>query len=252
MKILSWNVNGFRAVVKKGFYDFLNTYKPDILGLQEIKQKQPFTKPLLFDEEYNVIWNPAEREGYAGTALFTKLIPLSSTTTLNSRHFDEEGRYIVVEYEHFYLFNVYFPNSRHNLERLDFKIKFDNLILKTAEKLRNKKPVIIMGDFNVAHQPIDLARARENEGNAGYTEKERQWFSDLLDHGYVDTFRYFHKHEVKYSWWTYRFNARARNIGWRVDYVVVTKEFLPYVKDAFILTDVLGSDHAPVGIEVEL
>ncbi len=243
--IMSWNINGFKAAVKHGFFSVIKKYKPDILGVQEIKHD---TTPLLPGElsDYAVIWYPAKKKGYAGTALLTKKKPSSVVKGIGEKAFDDEGRVITAEYEHFYLLNIYFPNAQHTLDRLDFKLKFDDALLKWVEKLRRQKPIVMMGDFNVAHEPIDIARPKQNEGNAGYTKEERDWFSKLLTHGYVDTFRYKHGDTVKYSWWSYRFNARARNIGWRVDYIVVSEELKRHVVESDILTDVKGSDHAPL------
>ena len=248
LKILSWNVNGFRAVVKKGFFEFLKKEKPDILGLQEIKQIE---KPMI--EEYLVVWNPAKRKGYAGTAVYTLVNPLKITKGIGIKKFDDEGRVITLEFEKFFLINAYFPNAQRGLKRLDFKLEFNNALLNYMEKLREKKPIVLIGDFNVAHKEIDIARPKDNIHNAGFTIEERQWMDKLLSKGYIDTFRMFHPNEKgAYSWWTYRFNARARNIGWRVDYVIVSNELKDKVKDAFILKDVYGSDHAPVGILLDV
>ncbi len=249
---MTWNVNGFRAAIRHGFYDFLKEYTPDILGIQEIKQD---TKPMIPPEfnEYKLFWNPAKKKGYAGTALFTKPTPLSVVYGMGIEEFDSEGRILTAEYDEFYLLNIYFPNAQHGLTRLDFKIAFDEALLNYAEKLRKNKPLIMMGDFNVAHTEKDIARPKENEGNAGYTKEEKEWMNKLLNKGYVDIWRHFHPNDSEtYSWWSYRFNARARNIGWRVDYIVVGKEFINRVKSVEILTEVMGSDHAPIVAELDV
>ena len=251
--ILSWNVNGFRSVVSKGFYDFFKRYKPDVLCLQEIKQNKAPELPLTL-QDYDLVWNPAKRKGYAGTALFFKKgLPLKTWTGLGVEKFDVEGRVINAEFEHFFLVNAYFPNAQHGLPRLGFKLEFNNALLKHVQKLRKKKPVIICGDFNVAHKEIDLANPKQNVKNPGFTIEEREWMDKFLSKGFIDTFRVFHPNEPgHYSWWTYRFNARARNIGWRIDYVVISKELLPKLVKAFISKHVYGSDHAPVGIVLKL
>ena len=246
MKLVSWNVNGFRAAIRHGFYDFLEKFKPDIVAIQEIKQSD---KPLI-QADYEVFWNPAKKKGYAGTAVLTKIKPLSVSYGIGIDKFDDEGRVLTLEFEQFFLLNIYFPNSQHGLTRLDFKIEFDEALLKYAEKLRKIKPVVLVGDFNVAHEEIDIARPKSNEGNAGFTQEERRWMTKFLDKGYIDLWRYFHKDVIQYSWWSYRFNARAKNIGWRIDYIIASQEFLPHIKNVEILTDVLGSDHAPLLAEI--
>ncbi|MBR9680696.1 MAG: exodeoxyribonuclease III [Candidatus Altiarchaeota archaeon] len=249
MKLISWNVNGFRASVKKGFYEFLEKEKPDIIGLQEIKSHEVPHFPIGFN--YKVFWNPAEKKGYAGTAIFTKIKPRSYTHGLGEAQFDKEGRVTTLEFDEFYLVNAYFPNSQRELTRLDFKLEFNNLMLKHLNKLKKTKPVILCGDLNVAHTPQDIARPKNNEGNSGYTKEEREWMNELLDAGYLDTFRLKNPKSEDYSWWTYRFSARQKNIGWRIDYFVVNKEFEASLKKAWIMKDVLGSDHAPVAIEIK-
>ena len=247
LRIFSWNVNGFRACLKKGFYDFLINYNPDILCLQEIKQSEKPILPLNFPK-YHVFWNPAKRKGYAGTAVFSKLEPNDVRYGIGIDEFDDEGRVIILEFQEFYLINAYFPNAQRELKRLDFKLRFNKELTEYIENLRKEKPIILCGDFNVAHKEIDLARPKDNVKNAGFTPQERAWMDYFLKLGYIDTFRYLHPKEIKYSWWTYRFKARERNIGWRVDYIVISKELLPNLKDAFILDHVQGSDHAPIGV----
>ncbi|MFH1428005.1 MAG: exodeoxyribonuclease III [Patescibacteria group bacterium] len=272
MKILSWNVNGIRAVVKKGFKNFLKNEKPDILCLQEIKisgsarEKEEFSSKggpasgwdFLGYEEF---WNSAERPGYSGTAILVRGLPAgkagqgrkvkSYKVGLNNKIFDAEGRVQTMDLGKFYLVNAYFPNANHELSRLNFKLDFNNTLLKHVKKLGKSKPVIICGDFNVAHEEIDLARPKDNVGNPGFTDEERAWMTKFLKAGYTDTFRYINKNKIEYSWWSYRFNARVRNIGWRIDYFCVSDKMLRYVKNAFILNKIYGSDHCPVGIELK-
>ncbi len=251
--LVSWNVNGIRACYSHGFLAFVKKYKPDILALQEIKATpDKLPKELVNLLDYESIWYPAKRRGYAGTAVYTKAKPTAVKYGTGIKEFDDEGRVITLEFKKFFFINAYFPNSQHELTRLKFKIKFDREILKYMEKLRKKKPVVICGDFNVAHKEIDLANPKQNEQNAGFTIEERREMNKILRSGYIDTFRMFVKEGGHYSWWTYRFNARARNIGWRVDYFLVSKELEKKVKDAFILEDVHGSDHAPVGVRVKI
>ncbi len=243
VKILSWNVNGFRACVKKGFYEFLRKENPDVLCIQETKQQEVPTLPAEFN--YRVVWNPAKRPGYAGTAVFTRLTPKNVKRGMGIEKFDSEGRVITLDLGNFTLVNAYFPHSRRGLERLDFKLEFNRAFARYVKPMGR---VVICGDFNVAHREIDIARPKDNEKNAGFTPEERKWMDSFLAKGYVDTFRHLHPDEVKYTWWSYRFNARARNIGWRVDYVVVSSNLIKHVKEAFVMDEVMGSDHAPVGV----
>ncbi len=251
--LMSWNVNGIRAAVRNGFLKFLEKYNPDILALQEIKAREDdIPLEVRYYEGYHKFFNPARRKGYAGTALFTKIEPESVSFGIGDEKFDSEGRVITAEYERFYLVNAYFPNSQHGLTRLDFKIEFDRKIHAYLNELRRSKPVVLCGDFNVAHKEIDLANPKQNEKNAGFTPEERAWMDEFLNDGYVDTFRMFTKEGGHYTWWTYRFNARARNIGWRVDYFVVSKDLVPHVKKSWIMSDVYGSDHAPIAMILEI
>jgi exodeoxyribonuclease-3 len=251
--LVSWNVNGIRAAVRNGFLEFLEKYSPDILALQEIKAKEDnVPMEVRYYEGYHKYWNPAERKGYAGTALFTKIDPLNVKFGIGDERFDSEGRAITAEYEKFFLVNAYFPNAQHGLTRLDFKLEFDNEIHRYLNSLRKKKPVVLCGDFNVAHKEIDLANPKQNEKNAGFTPEERAWMDKFLQDGYVDTFRMFTKEGGYYSWWTYRFKARERNIGWRVDYFVVSEELRNKVKKSWIMGEVYGSDHAPVAMILEI
>lgn len=253
IKLCSWNVNGIRAAVKNGFADFLEEEKPDILGLQEIKIGHEAIREAEFDfKDYQEYWNSAERPGYSGTAILTKISPLQVINGLGQEEFDREGRVQTLEFEDFYFVNVYFPNANHELSRLGYKEKFNKAYLAYIKKLEEVKPVVSCGDFNVAHQEIDLARPKENIGNPGFTKEERAWADKFVAAGLVDTFRALAPDKVQYSWWSYRMHARARNVGWRIDYFFVSQSFLKKVKKSFILDTVLGSDHAPVGIILEI
>ncbi len=253
MLLISWNVNGIRACIRNGFLDFLEKYKPDIIALQEIKAREDeVPMELRYYQGYHKYWNPAKRKGYAGTALLTKIKPLNVKFGIGIEEFDSEGRVITAEYNDFYLVNAYFPNAQHGLTRLDFKLQFDREIHTYLNNLRRSKPVVLCGDFNVAHKEIDLANPKQNVKNAGFTPEERAWMDEFLEDGYVDTFRIFTKDGGHYTWWTYRFNARARNIGWRVDYFVVSEEIRDKVKRSYILQNVMGSDHAPIALELDL
>lgn len=266
MKLISWNVNGIRAVArKKLFKPFIVKYKPDILCLQETKASRDQIEVDLPDyEEY---WNSAERKGYSGVAIFTKKKPLSVAEGFSSklhkpndvmddqgRNGAGEGRVLTLEFEKFFVVSVYTPNAKDDLSRLKFRHKkWDPLFLHYCKTLEKKKPVIFAGDLNVAHEPIDLARPKENEGNKGFTKEEREGFDNIVQAGFVDTFRATYPNtKDAYTWWTHWANARARNIGWRIDYVCVSKKLMPKVKEAFILPDVMGSDHCPVGITLSL
>jgi len=248
MKIVSWNVNGINSCIKKGLLDFMKKENADIYCFQEIKvspKKIPEVKG------YESFWYPAKKNGYAGTAVFSKIKPISVIKGIGDKVIDSEGRVIVLEFKKFCLMNVYFPYSGRDLSRLKFKLRFNNLFLDFCEKKAKKKPVVIASDFNVAHEEIDLAKPKENDGNAGFHPLERKWFDELLKKGYVDTFRIFTKEGGNYTWWTWRFNARKRNLGWRVDYFVVSKELKNKVKKSYILKDVMGSDHAPIVMEID-
>lgn len=250
LNIVSWNVNGIRAVVKKGFVNFLKKYQPDILCLQEVKISDAARAQEAFDfVDYQEFWNSAERPGYSGTAILLKNgLKARQVDKLN---WDKEGRVQVLDLGNFYLVNVYFPNANDALSRLDFKIKFNNKLLVYLQKWEEKKPLLIGGDYNVAHQPIDLARPKENEGKAGYTKEERDWLDKFLAQGFKDTFRELNPKKIQYSWWSFRSAARARNVGWRIDYVCVSANLLKKVERAYILDQIMGSDHAPVGIDIK-
>ncbi len=262
MIILSWNINGIRAVIKKGFLDFLKKEKPDVLCLQEIKIAEAARKKelseILAPEKiaYDIFWNSAKRPGYSGTAIFIKESLKQKLSFKNVAHlaklsWDDEGRVQVVDIGKYYLANIYFPNANHELSRLKFKIDFNDKLLKYFKKLEKTKPLIVTGDYNVAHREIDLARPKENIGNPGFTYEEREWMDKFLNSGFKDTFREKYSEKIQYSWWSYRAGARARNVGWRIDYFCVSDKILKNIKKAFILNEVTGSDHCPVGIELE-
>jgi len=262
MKLISWNVNGIRAAVKKGFADFLKKEKPDILGLQEIKISHAKREEAQFStpggpwdfKKYEEFWNPAERPGYSGTATLVRRNALQcvSTMGIGILEFDNEGRVETLEFEKFYFVNAYFPNANHELSRLKFKCDFNAAFLQYVKNLEKKKPVIFCGDLNVAHKEIDLKNPKENIGNPGFTCEERGWMDKFLAAGYIDTFRHFHPDKIQYSWWSYKFRARERNIGWRIDYFLVSSKLIKRVKSAFILDKIMGSDHCPVGVEIDI
>lgn len=259
LKLFSWNVNGIRAAVRSGFFEeFLLETKPDILGLQEVKISDSAREKEEFDfKGYNEYWHSAQRPGYAGTAVFSRLEPLAI-----GRGFvlpgevgedDEEGRVQTLEFEKFFFINTYFPNARHDLSRLGLKEDFNHKWLKHVKKLEKIKPIIAGGDFNVAHKEIDLARPQDNVGHPGFTAEERLWADKFEQAGLTDTFRLVYGDQAGvYSWWSYKFQARARNIGWRIDYFWVSQELKKNVKDAFILDTQLGSDHCPVGLSLQI
>lgn len=248
MKLISWNVNGLRACVGKGFFEFLEREQPDMMCLQETKL-QPEQAPAV--EGYHEYWNSADKKGYSGTAIFSKTEPLQVTYDIGIDVHDHEGRVITAEYPDFYLVTVYVPNSQDGLKRLDYRMTWEDDFRAYLQALDQKKPVIICGDMNVAHKEIDLKNPKTNRKNAGFTDEERAKMTELLNAGFVDTFRYFYPDtEGVYSWWSYRFKAREKNAGWRIDYFLVSERFIDHVKDVRILTDVMGSDHCPVVIEL--
>ncbi len=255
-KLYSWNVNGLRAAIRNGFIDFMNEYKPDVLGVQEIKlqEKQIPNELILLEKNYSIIWNFAERKGYSGTAVFVKkgFEPISSKNKFESEILSKEGRIIELEYREFTFFNIYFPNGQMSEERLKYKLDFYDAALEYFDSLRSKgKKLIITGDYNTAHKEIDLANPKANENRSGFLPVERKWIDKFISHGYIDTFRYFHKEPEKYTWWTYRFKAREKNIGWRIDYFFVSEDLIDNVKDSYILSNVYGSDHCPIVLEIE-
>jgi exodeoxyribonuclease-3 len=264
MKIISWNVNGIRAVTKKGFTSFLTQEKPDILGLQEVKISQQTKDLTEFDfSGYAEYWNCAERPGYSGTAILVRsgcpdflgvkngLFAYSQSVAAEQlAKFNSEGRVQTAEFTKFYLLNIYFPNANRELSRLPYRLEFNDLLLQYIKELEQTKPVVVTGDFNVAHQEIDLARPKENVGNAGFTAEERAWFTKFLAAGFLDTYRELNGQKTQYSWWSFQGGARLRNIGWRIDYFCVSAKLKRNLKKAYILDQVTGSDHAPVGLEL--
>ncbi len=254
MKIISWNVNGIRAADKKGLFDWFKKESPDILCLQEIKAlPEQFPPYLKSTPGYHIHINSAERKGYSGVTTFTKEKPIDVKMGFGIEKFDEEGRTLITEFPSFTLFNIYFPNGKKNQDRLDYKLDFYDTFLAYADNLKAKgKNIVVCGDFNTAHEEIDLAHPKANENRSGFLPIERAWIDTFTDHGYVDTFRHFSKEPNQYSWWDMKTRSRERNIGWRIDYFFVNKEFLPSIKKAFIMQDVMGSDHCPVGIEINI
>ena len=254
MKIISWNVNGIRALINKGLFDWIKAESPDILCLQETKAEPEQVPPHFRNMPgYNVFWNSADQKGYSGVVTFTKDTPVDTKKGFGIEKFDKEGRIIINEFPSFILFNIYFPNGKKNKERLDYKLDFYDTFLGYTDNLKAEgKNIIVCGDFNTAHKEIDLARPKENEKISGFLPVERAWIDTFIDHGYIDTFRQFNKEPNQYSWWDIKTKARERNVGWRIDYFFVNKEFMPHVKKAFIMKDVTGSDHCPVGIELKI
>ena len=246
MKFISWNVNGLRACMGKGFMDFFNEIDADIFCLQETKLSEGQIE--LETPGYFQYWNYAEKKGYSGTALFTKKEPISVTYGIGIEEHDHEGRVITAEFEDFYFIDVYVPNSQRELTRLDYRMVWEEAFLAYVKKLDEKKPVIYCGDLNVAHKEIDLKNPKSNHMNAGFTDQERECFTRVTENGFIDSFRYFYPDEKdKYSWWSYMFKAREKNAGWRIDYFVVSEK----MTDAKIHADILGSDHCPVELDIK-
>lgn len=252
MKLISWNVNGVRATLKKGLLDYFKTARADIICLQETKAHPGDVQHVEWPAGYEVYWNSADKKGYSGTVVFTKVKPIKVTNGIGDPAHDGEGRVITVEYDEFHLVNAYQPNSQRGLTRLDYRTQeWDPAFLKHLKKLEKKKPVIFCGDLNVAHTELDLTNPKTNRRNAGFTDEERGNFSALLAAGYVDTFREFEKGPGHYTWWSQMMNCRPRNIGWRVDYFVASAALKPALKRAWISPEVMGSDHCPVGLELK-
>ena len=249
--IISWNVNGIRAVEKKGFLDWLNTENPDVLCVQETKAakaqlSKELTEPDLPNGKYFAYWASAKKTGYSGTAIFTKKEPLQ-VRTMGLKEFDDEGRVLVADFDKVSIISAYFPNSQDGGARLDYKLDFCAAILEFCDSIQEEgNNVILCGDYNIAHKPIDLANPKSNEKNPGYLPEERAWMDEFTSSGYTDTFRYFCQEPAKYTWWSYRFRAREKNIGWRLDYHCVNDSFLHKIKESIILDGVMGSDHCPV------
>lgn len=250
MKFISWNVNGFRACLTKGFEEFFKDVDADFFCIQETKM-QPgqaeFETP-----DYHQYWYSAKKKGYSGTAIFAKKEPLSVSYGLGIEEHDHEGRAITLEYEDFYLLCVYTPNAQRELARLSYRMEWEDALREYMKELDSKKPVIYCGDLNVAHEEIDLKNPKTNHFSAGFSDEERGKFTELLQAGFKDTFRSLYPEKVQYSWWSYMYGARGKNVGWRIDYFVVSDRILDKVKDSFILNEIMGSDHCPVGIEIDI
>ena len=250
MKLISWNVNGIRACVGKNFMEFFNEVNADIFCLQETKLQENQIDLQL--DGYHQYWNYAKKKGYSGTAIFTKKEPLSVMYGINIEEHDQEGRVITLEFEDFYMVTVYTPNSQNELKRLDYRMKWEDDFRNYLKKLDDKKPVIVCGDLNVAHKEIDLKNPKTNRKNAGFTDEERSKFTELMEAGFIDTFRYFYPDKENiYSWWSYRFKAREKNAGWRIDYFCISEKLEDRLVSASIHTEVLGSDHCPVELVIK-
>ena len=249
MKLVSWNVNGLRAVVGKDFVNVFKTLEADFFCLQETKM-QAGQLDLQF-EGYQSYWNYADKKGYSGTAIYSRHQPLSVTYGIGKEEHDHEGRVITLEMPHFFLVCCYTPNSQDGLKRLDYRMTWEDDFRNYLKQLDGQKPVILCGDLNVAHEEIDLKNPKTNRMNAGFTDQERQKMTDLLNEGFIDTFRTLHPEQVTYSWWSYRFQARQKNAGWRIDYFITSECLRPHITEALIHTDILGSDHCPVELDIE-
>lgn len=254
IRMYSWNVNGIRAVYKKGFLDWLTTDKPDILCIQETKANvDQLPKKLVNVDDYTSYFNSAERKGYSGVGLYTTIKPEKIDNGFGIKKFDSEGRVQIIDYDDFVLYNIYFPNGKMSEDRLKYKLDFYDAFLDHANNLRDEgRNIVVCGDVNTAHNEIDLARPKENSNISGFLPVERAWMDKLMENGYVDTFRMFNKDPEQYTWWSYRTRARDRNVGWRLDYFFVNEEFKNNVNASYILSDVMGSDHCPIGIEIEI
>ena len=250
MKLISWNVNGLRACMKNGFADFFTAQNADIFALQETKMQEDQLDESMMFEGYHRYMNSAERKGYSGTMVYTRKEPLSVSYEIEG-DITKEGRVITLEYEDFWFVCAYVPNSKDGLARLDYRMEWEEMLLAHLNRLNQSKPVVYCGDLNVAHNEIDIKNPSSNRRNAGFTDEERNRFSILLENGYSDTFRTLYPETVKYSWWSYRFKARERNAGWRIDYFVVSQRYMDRVKDAMIFDEQTGSDHCPVGLIIE-
>jgi len=250
MKFVTWNVNGLRAARKKGFDEFFKEVNADIFAIQETKMQED-QKDFNFDG-YHEYWNCAEKKGYSGTLIYTKTEPKTVTYGIDGQGYNDEGRIITLEYDDFYFVNTYVPNAQPELFRLDYRMEFEDNFREYLVRLDKKKPVILCGDLNVAHTEIDLKNPKSNEKNPGFSIEERTKFQELLDAGFTDSFRYLYPDTIKYTWWSYRFNARANNSGWRIDYFVVSNRIKEKIKEVKLLNEVLGSDHCPVEIDLEI
>jgi exodeoxyribonuclease-3 len=249
VRLITWNVNGIRSILRKGFLDYLAVEQPDIICLQETKAPADAFEALLAPG-YQTHWNVADRKGYSGTAIFTRIAPIAVTRGMDIAEHDSEGRVLCAEYANFFLVNVYVPNSKRELERLPYRQRWDRAFLKYLRALERRKPVIVCGDFNVAHTEIDLAHPKQNLRTHGFTPEERAGFDAFVKAGFIDTFREFEKGGGHYTWWSVMTNARPRNVGWRIDYFLISAALRPRLKSAFIRSEIQGSDHCPVGIEL--
>ena len=255
MKLISWNVNGLRAAMGKGFKEFFNQANADIFCVQETKMQEDQIDIEISNlfKEYNSYWNSAVKKGYSGTAVFTKKKPINVTYGIGKEEHDQEGRVITLEFEEFYLVNCYTPNSKRELERLDYRMVWEDAIRNYLLELNKTKPVIYCGDFNVAHQEIDLKNPATNHHSAGFTDEERSKMTELLNSGFIDSFRYLYpEKENSYTWWSYMFHAREKNVGWRIDYFIVSKSIEQKIEDSIIYSEVMGSDHCPVGLTLKI
>ena len=252
--IVSWNINGLRAVAKKGLLQWCKNYSPDILCLQEIKAHPGQLTPELRNiPGYHALFHPAERPGYSGVATYTKMKPKGVSYGIGVHEYDCEGRVLLTDFSDFILINVYFPNGQRDLNRVPYKLAFSDRLLELCEEFKKQgRELVICGDYNVAHQPIDLKNPKSNENNSGFTLPERQWMDKFLSFGYIDTFRHFNKEPGHYTWWSYRPGVRENNIGWRIDYHCVTPNFMTRVQQSLILPEVMGSDHCPIVLEINL
>lgn len=251
MKLISWNVNGLRAVLKKGFEEFFYEVDADIFCVQETKMQEGQIENFEL-KGYTQYWNSAIKKGYSGTAIFTKIKPIRVSYGLGIEEHDQEGRVITLEFEKFYLINIYTPNSKRELERLDYRMVWEDQMRSYLGKLNKTKPVIMCGDLNVAHQEMDLKNPKTNRRNAGFTDEERGKMTELLNANFIDTFRYKYPEEIGYTWWSYMANAREKDIGWRIDYFIVSDDIKEKIEDACIYKQIYGSDHCPVGLEIKI
>jgi exodeoxyribonuclease-3 len=251
MKIISWNVAGINACCKKGMINFMKDENAEVYCFQEVKaNKENFPQELISLSGYQSFHSCAKKKGYSGVSIYTQTKPLKAIEGLNVNQFDDGGRVLTLEFDKFYLINAYFPHSNRKLTRLDFKLAFNKQFLNFCRQLEKDKPIIIASDFNVAHKEIDLKNPKQNKNNAGFTIQERNWFDSFLEQGFIDTFREFNKEPGNYTWWTYRNNARERNIGWRIDYFVISKKLKQSLKKSIILKDIRGSDHCPISLDI--
>jgi exodeoxyribonuclease-3 len=252
MRLVSWNVNGIRAIERKGFFDWFEKTRPDAVCLQETKARPDQLSPaLLHPSGYEAYWNSAEKKGYSGTVTYARVSPITAITNFGERLLDEEGRMVMLEFDRFYLFNVYFPNGGRGMHRVEYKLRFYDRFLELMESFRKKKPIVMCGDLNTAHKEIDLAHPKENSKHSGFLPEERAWIDRIIKRGYVDTFRMFHQEGGRYSYWDMTTRARQRNVGWRIDYFFVSEELRTNILGADIHEDVMGSDHCPVSLKLE-